>query len=152
MISLNNTDFQGKKMARQQLVDMVQETIDNQPNWDQVTGNICASFHVDYEILDGNMEEHEGRVEVEYTANEILDELYTAFVDDEVIDEVWNDSDSSFSNEDLSELLDRKGWDFGDVYPVIEKSVVNTLAHDLENEAGLWIMLDNDQIVNVTLD
>lgn len=150
MISLNNTDFQGKKMARQQLVDMVQETIDNQPNWDQ--SNACATFHVDYEILDGNMEEHEGRVEVEYTANEILDELYTAFVDDEVIDEVWNDSDSSFSNEDLSELLDRKGWDFGDVYPVIEKSVVTSLADELENEAGSWIMLDNDQIVNVTLD
>lgn len=151
MISLNNTDFQGKKMARQQLVDMVQETIDNQPNWDQVTGNICASFHVDYKII-CDLEEHEGRVDVEYTADEILDELYTAFVDDKVIDEVWNDSDSSFSNEDLSELLDRKGWDFGDVYPVIEKSVVTSLADELENEAGSWIMLDNDQIVNVTLD
>ncbi len=150
MISLNNTDFQGKKMARQQLVDMVQSALDNQSNWDQ--SNAYAMFHVDYEILDGNMEEREGRVEVEYTANEILDELYTKFVDDEVIDRVWNDADSSFSNENLSNLLEQKGWDFGDVYDVIEKSVVDTLAYDLESEAGSWIMLDNDQIVNVTLD
>lgn len=151
MISLKHTDYLGRKLARQQLIDMVQETVNNQSNWDETTGNVFAEFHVDYRILDGNMEEHEGRVSIEYTANEILDELYTKFVDDEVIDQVWSDADSSFSNEDLSKLLEQKGWDFGDVYDVIENSVVGNLAGELEYEAGSWIMLESDRVVNVEL-
>lgn len=155
MITLNSTDFIGKRLAKQELQKMIAQAIRQQPQWGEAYEDNFATFTIKYNGTDPDMKDYEGEIIYSITAYNAFQEIYDR-VDDDLVENTDGKMDAAKDEREeleiLNNLMEAEKWDMDDVYDLIEEQVVINMTADLISAAGDSIAIHEDEVVNFEVE
>lgn len=155
MITLNATDYTGKRLATQELEEKVSQAIRNQDQWSEADEDNFATFTVFYNGTDCDGQDFAGEIVHSISAYDTFQEIYE-HVDDELVenaDDKMNEAkDAKEELNVMNELMEAEKWDMDDVYDLIEEQVVIDVTADLISTAGDSIAIHEDEVVNFEVE